>query len=112
MLLGAVGEDFADYRGWLTEHGVDCEHVHVAPDKHTARFVCTTDDEMCQIGSFYAGAMAEAARYRAAPMRGTRTDADLVVIAPTTRPRWSSTPANAASTGCASPPTRRSRSPG
>jgi adenosine kinase len=60
VLLGAVGEDFDEYRGWLTGHGVNCDFVYVSPRHHTARFVCTTDEEMCQIGSFYAGAMAEA----------------------------------------------------
>jgi adenosine kinase len=60
VLIGAVGEDFDDYRGWLERHGVDCRHVYVSPVHHTARFVCTTDEEMCQIGSFYAGAMPEA----------------------------------------------------
>jgi adenosine kinase len=80
VLLGAVGEDFADYSRWLTEHGVNCEHVHVSPDKHTARFVCTTDDQMCQIGSFYAGAMADSAAFSIADA-WKRTDADLAVIA-------------------------------
>ena len=39
--------------------------VHVSPIHHTARFVCTTDEEMCQIASFYAGAMSEARNHRA-----------------------------------------------
>ena len=60
VLLGAVGSDFADYRGWLERNGVDCGSVHVSEIAHTARFVCTTDEEMCQIASFYAGAMSEA----------------------------------------------------
>jgi adenosine kinase len=34
--------------------------VHVFPDVQTARFMCTTDDDMRQIASFYAGAMARA----------------------------------------------------
>ena len=38
-------------------HGVDTASVHVSYLHHTARFVCTTDDDLCQIGSFYAGAM-------------------------------------------------------
>lgn len=62
VLIGAVGEDFDDYRAWLTGNGVNCDYVHVSPDKHTARFVCTTDEQMCQIGSFYAGAMADASK--------------------------------------------------
>jgi adenosine kinase len=60
-LVGAVGGDFdLDYRGWLERHNVDCESVHVSELAHTARFVCTTDEDMCQIASFYAGAMSEA----------------------------------------------------
>jgi adenosine kinase len=58
LLVGAVGGDFAEYRTWLEEHGVDCSQILVCPDVHTARFICTTDDAMRQIGSFYTGAMA------------------------------------------------------
>ena len=58
VLLDAVGADFGEYRSWLEAHGVDCDHVAVFPEVATARFVCTTDDAMNQIGSFYAGAMA------------------------------------------------------
>jgi len=60
VLVGAVGADFADYRAWLERHGVDCDSVHISDLHHTARFVCTTDEDMCQIASFYAGAMSEA----------------------------------------------------
>ena len=58
LLVGAVGGDFDDYRTWLDAHGVDTSAVLVCEDVHTARFVCTTDDDMRQIGSFYTGAMA------------------------------------------------------
>jgi adenosine kinase len=60
LLVGAVGADFAEYRGWLEKHGVDCSAVHVSEVAHTARFVCTTDEDMAQIASFYPGAMSEA----------------------------------------------------
>ena len=60
VLVGAVGEDFVDYRSWLERHGIDCDSVHVSETRHTARFVCTTDTTMAQIASFYTGAMAEA----------------------------------------------------
>ncbi len=40
----------------------------VSETAHTARFVCTTDDDMCQIGSFYAGAMSEARNIELAPV--------------------------------------------
>ncbi|MGL6234751.1 MAG: carbohydrate kinase family protein [Segniliparus sp.] len=59
-LLGSVGQDFGEYRVWLEEHGVNCEHVLVSKTAQTARFLCTTDDDMAQIASFYAGAMSEA----------------------------------------------------
>jgi adenosine kinase len=79
VLIGAVGEDFDDYRAWLERHGVDCRHVYVSPLHHTARFVCTTDEEMCQIGSFYAGAMPEA-RHIELKTAWDATGADLAVI--------------------------------
>lgn len=60
LLIGAVGADFADYRQWLEAHGVDCSAVRVSETAHTARFVCTTDEDMAQLASFYPGAMSEA----------------------------------------------------
>jgi adenosine kinase len=60
VLVGAAGEDFADYRSWLERHGVDCSHVRISETRHTARFVCTTDPTGAQIASFYPGAMSEA----------------------------------------------------
>ncbi|HEY8373399.1 MAG TPA: carbohydrate kinase family protein [Pseudonocardiaceae bacterium] len=82
VLVGAVGNDFADYRSWLERHGVDCDHVHVSEVAHTARFVCTTDDEMCQIASFYAGAMAEARMIELGPIAERVGGLDLVVVSP------------------------------
>jgi adenosine kinase len=79
VLIGAVGEDFEDYRAWLERHNVDCRFVYVSPLHHTARFVCTTDEEMCQIGSFYAGAMGEA-RQIELKTAWEATGADLAVI--------------------------------
>jgi len=58
---------------------VDCKSVHVSPEHHTARFDCTTDEEMCQIASFYAGAMSEARNIELKPAV-ERTGAELVVI--------------------------------
>ncbi|MBO0844916.1 MAG: carbohydrate kinase family protein [Nocardioides sp.] len=60
VLVGAAGDDFADYRSWLDRHGVDTSFVHLSDTRHTARFVCTTDSSMAQFASFYAGAMSEA----------------------------------------------------
>jgi adenosine kinase len=60
LLVGAVGDDFGDYRDWLETHGVDTGGVLVSKTRHTARFVCTTDNAQNQIASFYSGAMSEA----------------------------------------------------
>ena len=68
VLVGAVGQDFVDYRSWLERHNVDCESVRVSETKHTARFVCTNDSSMAQIASFYAGAMSEAREIELAPI--------------------------------------------
>ena len=68
LLVGAAGEDFEDYRSWLTRHGVDCDHVRISETKHTARFICTTDDDMAQMATFYAGAMAEARMIELGPI--------------------------------------------
>src|SRR3954447_12250714 len=80
VLLGAVGADFADYRSWLERHGVDCESVHVSEVAHTARFVCTTDDDLNQIASFYAGAMSRARDIELAPVAEAVGGIDLVLV--------------------------------
>lgn len=82
VLVGAVGEDFVDYRSWLDRHNVDCESIHVSETKHTARFVCTTDTTMAQIASFYAGAMSEAREIEIRPIAERVGGVDYVLIAP------------------------------
>jgi adenosine kinase len=80
VLVGAVGQDFADYRSWLERHRVDTASVHVSELRHTARFVCTTDSDHAQIASFYAGAMREARDIELAPIAQRIGGLDLVVI--------------------------------
>jgi adenosine kinase len=82
ILIGAVGADFADYRSWLERHGVDCDSVHVSEVAHTARFVCTTDDDLNQIASFYAGAMSEAREIELAPIVDRVGGATYVLVGP------------------------------
>lgn len=82
LLVGAVGEDFGEYRAWLDRHGVLTWPVHVSETKHTARFVCTTDADNAQIGSFYTGAMAEAREIELQPIAERVGGLDLVVISP------------------------------
>ena len=79
-LVGAVGQDFDDYRSWLERHGVDTGSVHVSQNKHTARFLCTTDQQQNQIASFYAGAMAEAREIELKPVADWLGGLDMVII--------------------------------
>ncbi|HZG91724.1 MAG TPA: carbohydrate kinase family protein [Pseudonocardia sp.] len=78
LLVGAVGADFGEYRSWLEAHGVDCSAVLVFDDVHTARFVCTTDDDMRQIASFYTGAMARSREIALAPLQASGVEQVLV----------------------------------
>ena len=80
VLVGAAGEDFADYRSWLQRHRVDTGSVHISELRHTARFVCTTDSDHAQIASFYAGAMQEAREIELTPIAERVGGIDLVVI--------------------------------
>ena len=82
LLVGSVGEDFGEYRAWLDRHGVLTWPIHVSETKHTARFVCTTDADNAQIGSFYTGAMAEARQIELAPIAAKVGGLDLVIISP------------------------------
>jgi adenosine kinase len=79
-LVGAAGKDFDDYRQWLTSHGVDCDSVLISDSAYTARFVCTTDEDMAQIASFYPGAMSEARNIKLADVVSRTGTTDLVIV--------------------------------
>jgi adenosine kinase len=79
-LVGAAGTDFDDYRQWLTSHGVDCSSVLISDSAYTARFVCTTDEAMAQIASFYPGAMSEARNIKLADVVSRTGATELVII--------------------------------
>ena len=80
ILVGAVGADFDPYRQWLVDAGVDCSHVLTCMDVQTARFVCTTDAEMNQIATFYAGAMARSREIDVAALSEAVGGLDLLLI--------------------------------
>jgi len=80
LLVGAVGADFAEYRHWLEDHGVSTAGVRESLLRHTARFVCTSDADGNQIGSFYAGAMAEDAEIQIASLAAEHGGIDMVII--------------------------------
>lgn len=79
-LVGAVGKDFDDYRNWLTSHGVNCDNVRISDSAYTARFVCTTDEDMAQIASFYPGAMSEARDIKLADVVSRAGTPELVIV--------------------------------
>ena len=112
VLVGAAGEDFADYRSWLERHGVDCESVHISDSLHTARFVCTTDATMAQFASFYPGAMSEARLIELGPIAEPRRRPD-VRARRARRPRGHAAahPRVPRSAATRSSPTRASSSP-
>jgi adenosine kinase len=83
VLLASVGADFdSGQRAFLEAHGVNTRHVRVSATRHTARFVCTTDATGAQIGSFYPGAMTEAADVTLAPVVEALGGCDAVIVSP------------------------------
>ncbi|GGF29155.1 carbohydrate kinase family protein [Williamsia phyllosphaerae] len=80
LLVGAVGTDFDEYRTWLESNGVDCSGVRVSRTAHSARFMCTTDDDMAQLASFYVGAMAEARQISLSDLSDEVGQPELVLI--------------------------------
>jgi adenosine kinase len=78
-IMATAGQDFADYRLWLEECGVDTSAIVEIPDVFCASFFVNTDEEHNQIASFYTGAMAYAARLTYAQCA---PDADLTIITP------------------------------
>ncbi len=79
-LVGAAGVDFTDYREWLESAGVNCATVLISDTQHTARFVCTTDEDMAQIASFYPGAMSQARNIKMADVVAAVGTPELVII--------------------------------
>ncbi|HML23894.1 MAG TPA: carbohydrate kinase family protein [Aggregatilinea sp.] len=80
ILMGTAGMDFAEYRAWLDEHGVDTSAVRIIPGVFTASFFANTDSENNQIGSFYTGAMAYSNGYKLA--EAVTSHPDLMIISP------------------------------
>ncbi|MBU3749643.1 MAG: carbohydrate kinase family protein [Mycobacterium sp.] len=79
-LVAAAGVDFTEYREWLESAGVNCQNVLISDTAHTARFVCTTDQDMAQIASFYPGAMSQARNIRLADVVAAVGKPELVIV--------------------------------
>ena len=52
----------------------------ISDSAYTARFVCTTDEDMAQIASFYPGAMSEARNIKLADVVSRTGTPDLVIV--------------------------------
>jgi adenosine kinase len=79
-LVGAAGQDFGDYQARLEAANVDCGSVLISESAYTARFVCTTDEDMAQIASFYPGAMSEARNISLADLVSRVGTPELVIV--------------------------------
>lgn len=55
--MATVGEDFGNYRNWLSETQVDSRYLHEVPGTFTAQAYITTDLDDNQITAFHPGAM-------------------------------------------------------
>ena len=77
QLIGSVGTDAGDYVTSLASSGVDIGGVRVSATLASPRFTVVTDEAQNQIGSFYPGAMAEAAEISLVDV-----DVDLVLVSP------------------------------
>ena len=83
MLVGAVGEDFVEYRAWLERHHVDCALGPRLARPGTPRGSCApTTRSHAQIASFYAGAMSEAREIELKPIADRAGEPDYVLIGP------------------------------
>jgi len=79
-IVGTAGCDFATYRAWLEEQGVDTSGIVVYDDLFTASFFVSTDLDGNQIASFYTGAMARARELSIKEQNPG--DVELVIISP------------------------------
>jgi len=79
IVLATAGQDFADYRAWLDNHGVDTSAIVEVPDEFTSSFFVSTDCDSCQFASFYIGAMGHANELS---FHDLKLPVDLAIISP------------------------------
>lgn len=77
-IVGAVGHDFAEYRTWLDEQGVDTSAIATFPEDLSASGFAFTDRGDSQIWGFYVGAMKRARELSMAELAGERAAACIV----------------------------------
>lgn len=80
VVVGTVGEDFAEYRAWLESRGVDTSGIKEIPNLFTASCFINTDLQDNQITAFYPGAMSHASTLLLKNHHASSDD--LVIVAP------------------------------
>ncbi|MDO8618962.1 MAG: carbohydrate kinase family protein [Candidatus Daviesbacteria bacterium] len=78
-VLGAVGEDFADYAKFLELAGVNIKSIKTIKDESTAQAFIITDKKDNQLSAFYPGAMNKNTLLRITSLKSRPT---MVVISP------------------------------
>ncbi|MYH70817.1 MAG: carbohydrate kinase family protein [Gammaproteobacteria bacterium] len=68
--MGTVGIDFAEYRQWLEQNGIEQRHLRVIENTYTAQCFITTDLDNNQINTFQVGAMAHSHENRVSMAEG------------------------------------------
>lgn len=76
-ILAAAGNDFGDYKKFLTSHKISTKYISVHKDVPSSTYFVVTDTDDNQIGSFYLGATTYAKNL------SIQRHADFVVLAPT-----------------------------
>lgn len=80
LVVGAVGQDFGEYRAWMEARGIDTSGIAEIGDEFTASCFINTDRANNQIVALYTGAMAHS-RQLSIEGRGLGPG-DLCVISP------------------------------
>ena len=57
LIMATVGDDFATYQSWLTQHKLASTHIKTVAGTFTAQAFITTDTDDNQITAFHPGAM-------------------------------------------------------
>lgn len=78
-ILAAAGNDFEGYHKFLSEHGVDVDHIKLVEDEMTATCFITTDMKHNQFTGFYTGAMSTAAELS---VKDALQGAEYVIVSP------------------------------
>ncbi|MFM7677437.1 MAG: carbohydrate kinase family protein [Roseiflexaceae bacterium] len=81
LVVAAAGQDFGEYRQWMTTQGIDASGIHEVIGEFTASCFINTDQANNQLVAFYTGAMARS-RDLSLLSFGLGSN-DLVIISPT-----------------------------